>query len=113
MIVINGSKIIDIKTNNFTINAGIYRNEFVYSTGIQLIGALDINTGDLSEYALIINKTIYTDIEITNLSNTSGIEIINNKIQFTKVGDYNIELKYKTVIKQITIHVKDIIVTLT
>lgn len=112
MIIINGSHIIDIKQNEFTINTGVINNTIVYSKGIQLIGALEINTGDASEYGLIINKKIYTNIEIINLNNSLGLVITNNKISFTQNGEYNIELRYKSNSKRITINVIDLTISL-
>lgn len=115
MIVINGKQIIDIKVNNFTISEGIYNNNntntIVYNNDIQYIGAQEINTGDSSEFALIINKKVYTNIEIIT-NNVNGLIIRNNKIYFIQPGEYNIDLKYKTVINTITIYVEDVILSL-
>lgn len=110
MIVINGKNIIDIKVNNFTISKGIYNYTNVYNNETQYIGAHEINTGDSSEFALIINKKVYTNIEIIN--NNNNLLIIDNKIIFKQPGEYNICLKYKSVKKTITINVKDVILSL-
>jgi len=112
MIVINGSQIIDVKQNEFTINTGILNDTIVYSKNIQIIGALEINTGDASDYGLIINKKIYTNIEIVNLDNNNGIIIKENKISFIQNGEYNIELRYKSISKKITINVIDLMMSL-
>lgn len=110
MIVINGKHIIDIKVNNFTISEGIYNYTNVYNNETQYIGAHEINTGDSSEFALIINKKVYTNIEIIN--NNNNLLINDNKIIFKQPGEYNICLKYKSVKKIITINVKDVILSL-
>lgn len=110
MIIFNGKHIIDVFTNDFTIKKGIYNESIVYTKGIQYIGAHEINTGDASEFALIINKNVYTNIEIK--SNNEGLIIENNKIYFNQSGEYNIELKYKTIKKEITVFVSDIIISI-
>jgi hypothetical protein len=110
MIVINGKHIIDIKVNSFTISEGIYNRTYVYNNDIQYIGAQEINTGDSSEFALILNNKIYTNIEIIN--NNNNLLINNNRIIFKQPGEYNVDLKYKSVKKTITINVKDITLSL-
>ena len=113
MIIINGKHIIDIKVNNFTISEGIYNYTNVYkkyNNETQYIGAHEINTGDSSEFALIINNIVYRNIEIINDNN--NLLINDNKILFKQPGKYNICLKYKSVKKTITINVKDVILSL-
>ena len=110
MIIFNGKQIIDIFTNDFTIKSGIYNDSIVYNKDIHYIGAQEINTGDASEFALIINKKVYTNIEIK--SNNEGLIIENNKIYFNQIGEFNIELKYKTIVKNITVFVSDIILSI-
>jgi hypothetical protein len=110
MIVINGKHIIDIKVNSFTISEGIYNRTYVYNNDTQYIGAQEINTGDSSEFALILNNKIYTNIEIIN--NNNNLLINNNRIIFKQPGEYNVDLKYKSVKKTITINVKDITLSL-
>ena len=103
MIIFNGKSIIDIKVNEFTIQTGIVNNEIVYDNATRYIGALEINTGDMSEYGLIINNKLYTNIEVINTTNNEGLVITDNKIHFIKNGEYSIELKYKSVSKNIKI----------
>lgn len=110
MIVINGKQIIDIKVNNFTISEGIYNSKYVYNNDTQYIGAQEINTGDSSEFALILNNKVYTNIEIIN--NNNSLLITNNRIIFKHPGEYNVVLKYKSVKKTITINVEDVILSL-
>lgn len=114
MIIINNSKIIDIRSKHNVYGLCILNNSIIFSKqGIQIQGATEINTGDSSKYALFVNNVLYTDITISNIHNSEDIEIVQNTISFNKAGTYEVELIYDKlqIQKRLQITVKDVTLT--
>ena len=115
MIVINGKQIIDIQHKNGSLKTSVCDYFELYKQDLDFIGAHEINTGDTSNYSLLINKKQFDNIEILqeqNEPNYSDIKIENNKVFFNKSGNASITLKYKHIEKNIDVNVKDVVITL-
>lgn len=120
MIVINGKQIIDIQHKNGSLKTSVCDYFELYKQDLDFIGAHEINTGDTSDYSLIINKKQFDNIEILQEQNEptsqepnySDIKIENNKVFFNKSGNTSITLKYKHIEKNIDVNVKDVVITL-